>query len=197
MRKADSDLKDVSDNVSSITVKYEQLQRDLEAARRAQVLAQERLDAAQHDRQEAVARLNSTGDCAPVIAEARSLLEALESSHLVDPLKGSIPEAVLGCMRALQSAVAILAPEPPLEMAVDPETEATQDATQSTQGAIADITAAARADAGAAAAAPAPAGVPQGAPFVADGEAAFAPTRCTAGNGRTQARSSPYPEHTI
>ena len=112
LRKAELDVQELRDKASSLAVRLAQLQRDVDAVHKAQSMAQERLDAARRDRRQAVLRLSAVslecvpdaGDAAacPSVADgARSLLQSLESSKIVDPESGGLPEAVLAQMRVL------------------------------------------------------------------------------------------------
>ena len=55
----------------------------------------------------------------PAVAEAQDLLDALESSRLVDPFQGCVPEKVVESMRALRAALLSASPEAELEMQLD------------------------------------------------------------------------------
>ena len=111
MRKAELDVQELRDKASSLAARLAQLQRDADAVQKAQSLAQERLDTAQHERRQAILRLNTaslspsdaeSAAASPSVADgARLLLQSLESSKVVDPESGGLPEAVLAQMRVL------------------------------------------------------------------------------------------------
>ena len=97
----------------------------LVAAKTRQEEAQKAVAAAQAELTELRAQSQACGmTTGPIISEARALLFALESSHIVDTVQGQVPEAILTRMHALRVAVETDDPEPTPDMTLEDDTEA-------------------------------------------------------------------------